>query len=135
MATDDSIFVTGILVGFSASLVAGIYYLKWPFRSRPKKEISTRRLSHASLSLLLNTVYPEKMSDSSAYDDYTGETLPRMSGCSLSNALLTYIDHGGDKSVAISKFIDKNLSTHPDVTRFLETAAEKLSISGKKKAD
>lgn len=41
----------------------------------------------------------------------------------MANAYLTYIQHGGDKSRAIEKFLDKHLRTYTDVETFLQKAA------------
>ncbi len=53
--------------------------------------------------------YKDDISANNDYKSYDGAELPTMSGYSLLNATSTYIDHGGDKSEAIEKFIDSHL--------------------------
>ena len=53
------------------------------------------------------------------YQLYDGSKLPRMSGCDDANALMTYIGHGGEKSAAIERYLDKNLSSVEQISEFL----------------
>ena len=93
---------------------------------RSTNHISTEQLGEAALSFLLMNIYKDKFPNlpDLRYDTYDGEQLPVPSGFSLTNACLTYIKHGGDKSRAIEKFLDKHLRTYDDVETFLAESRE-----------
>ncbi len=87
--------------------------------------LPTDKIAKAVLALVLNLRYSDRISHQK-YSSCDGTTLPAMSGCNLVNAACTYIDHGGDKTEAIEKFIDKNLRTEKQLKELLDYLNEKL---------
>lgn len=80
---------------------------------------TTKEIVEAIATMVLLKIYAEKISDEFDYEIYDGSKLPKASGYSLTNAMTTYISHGGDKSVAIDKFIQQHLSKSEDLEKFL----------------
>lgn len=89
-------------------------------------KVSTRRLSEAALTLLLTKAWSDKFVKvpDLRYSEYDGSKLPGPSGYSLANACLTYVSHGGAKSRAIERFLDKHLRTYDQVEQFLKQCSE-----------
>lgn len=58
--------------------------------------------------------------NNSNYETYDGTKLPSPSGCNMANAISTYISYGGDKSVAIHRFIAEHLGTPEKLDAFIE---------------
>ena len=85
--------------------------------------IPTEQLGEAALTLLLMKLYKDDLSDDMSYENYDGKRLPYPSGGCLANACLTFIKHGGDKSRAIEKFLDKHLRSCENIEMFLQRAA------------
>ncbi len=91
--------------------------------------LSTEKIAKALLAFILVTRYKDKIGYKE-YSSYVGDELPPMSGCSLINAVCTFIDYGGEKSEAIEKFIDKNLRSTKQLEELLIYVGEKLEESG-----
>jgi len=93
----------------------------------PRQMLPTTTIAKAALTSILVTKYKDNVSSSSLdYKSYDGTSLPSPSGYSLFNALTTYIDHGGDKTEAIEKFIDTQLRTPEQLNELLEYVINKL---------
>ena len=84
-----------------------------------RDNMPTDKLAKAVLAMVLMKKYKDKVSNSMEYEKYDGSLLPSMSGYSLVNAVTTYIDHGGDKTEAIEKFIDKHLRSPEQLEELL----------------
>lgn len=86
----------------------------------------TSRIAKTVLALILTLKYKDDISNSHNYKEYDGTKLPTMSGFSLMNALSTYIDHGGDKTEAIEKFIDTHLRSYEQLQELIDYLSNKL---------
>lgn len=81
---------------------------------RSKQQIgwSKQQLAEACLTKQLFTVCRADVDEWNwNYKSYDGTKLPPLSGYNLTNALTTYISHGGEKSKAIDRYLYKNLRT------------------------
>ena len=87
-------------------------------------------LKNALLTLAITTVNKNDVSPlgTDNYDEYTGDTYPSLSGCSVQNACFSYIfnqehykqgpfysPHYSSKMEAIRKYLHKNLHTEQQV--------------------
>lgn len=99
----------------------------------PIREIlPTDRIAKAVLTLVLVKKYKDDMLSSMDYKSFDGSKLPYPSGCNLVNAMTTYIDHGGDKTEAIEKFIDEHLRDYGKLEELLEYVGEALDKKNEK---
>jgi hypothetical protein len=100
--------------------------------SDPKPEISSRdvfptdKIAKAVLTMVLMKKYKEEVSHEFDYKSYDGTKLPSPSGYNLVNAMSTYIDHGGDKTEAIEKFIDEHLRDPVKLEQLLDYVGQRL---------
>jgi hypothetical protein len=95
--------------------------------SDSRHELPTTTIAKAVLTAILVTKYDgdvEKMPID--YTSFDGTKLPYPSGYSGFNALSTYIDHGGEKTEAIEKFIDTHLRTEEQLMELVEYVVNKL---------
>lgn len=74
-----------------------------------KDYLSTSKMAEVLLAAILLKKYKNDMSNSGDYAEYDGSKLPYPAGMSALHALSTYINHSGDKTEAIEKFIDLHL--------------------------
>lgn len=91
-----------------------------------RQNLPTNTLAKAVLAMILMAKYKDKVSNSMEYEKYDGSMLPSMSGYSLLNAVTTYVDHGGDKTEAIEKFIDKHLRSPEQLEELINYLSEKM---------
>jgi len=90
-----------------------------------RQNLPTDRIAKAVLAMVLMKKFEDKISSDHNYESFDGTMLPTMSGYSLNNALLTFIDHGGSKTEAIEKFIDNNLRSEEQLTELFEYLSKK----------
>ena len=87
------LFLAGITFGLSLGLAAPSLLEEW---KASRGVVTCKRLSEACLTLRLMEKRKNDVSASFDYASHTGDKLLPMSGCSLINALATYISHGGE---------------------------------------
>ena len=115
-----------VLLFAAISIMATTYYVAWNLRKKVvKNEVRGRncptdRLADAALTYMLLEVYKDKLKDfpDLNYAAYDGSELPSLSGYNELNAVTTYIKHGGEKSEAIERFLDKHLRTPEQMEEF-----------------
>jgi hypothetical protein len=91
-----------------------------------KEEKSVNETAKIVFAFVLLKHYRNFISMDHNYDKYNGTELPPAGGYSLINALSTYIDHGGDKTDAIRKFIDSHLGTPEQIEKLLDSISVKI---------
>lgn len=93
----------------------------------PRDNLPTSKIAKAVLTAILVTKYKDDVEQFSIdYKSFDGTKLPSPSGYSALNALTTYIDHGGDKTEAIEKFIDTHLRTPNQLEELITFIVNKL---------
>lgn len=92
----------------------------------PRELMPTDKIAKTVLALVLVMKYKDQTSNSYNYNLYDGTQLPTMSGFSLLNACSTFIDHGGDKTEAIEKFIDTHLRSPEQLNELIDYLSNKL---------
>lgn len=91
-----------------------------------RNEMPTSMIAKTILTLVLTNKFKDDISTEHSYNDYDGTKLPPLSGYNLLNALSTYIDHGGDKTEAVEKFIDKHIRTPEQLQELIDYLQNKL---------
>ena len=121
-------WIVAVIVVFLAYVFGRISSQFFADRQKSSGRVSTQQLGEAALTFLLLKLYNDKFPKlpDLTYDRYDGEQLPVPSGYNLANACLTYIQHGGEKSRAIEKFLDNHLRSFGDVETFLQRADASL---------
>jgi len=83
-------------------------------------ELKYPKIAETVLTVCMMHIFKNEIDDSNEYETYDGSKLPCPSGCNMTNAMATYISHGGDKSVAVHKFIAEHLGTKEKLEAFTE---------------
>ena len=97
-----------------------------PVHIEPREILPTTKIAKAVLTLVLVKKYEDDMLSSMDYKSFDGSKLPYPSGYNLVSAMSTYIDHGGDKTEAIEKFIDEHLRDYDKLEELLNYIGEAL---------
>ena len=92
---------------------------------KPREILPTDKIAKAVLTMVLMKKYKDNMENNSMdYKSFDGTKLPQASGYNLVNAMTTYIDHGGDKTEAIEKFIDEHLRDYQKLEELLKYVSD-----------
>lgn len=98
------------------------------YQNNNKESLPTAKIAEVLLAAILQKKYKNDISNCSDYAAYDGSKLPYPAGMSALHALSTYINHGGDKTEAIEKFIDLHLRS-PEQLLELIASIDFLPIS------
>ena len=79
------------------------------YQNNNKESLPTAKIAEVLLAAILQKKYKNDISNCSDYAAYDGSKLPYPAGMSSLHALSTYMNHGGDKTETIEKFIDLHL--------------------------
>lgn len=124
----------GIVIPFTliVGFIGGFMVLKTHLKYKKEDEEHTpiELLKNALLTLAITTVKKDDVGPlgTDNYDEYTGDTYPPLSGCSVQNACFSYIfnqkrfkrsplysPHYSSKMDAIQKYLHKNVHTDSQV--------------------
>lgn len=98
-----------------------------------RKLNARQNLANAALTLLLVTVFADKLASDNTDND--GSTLPPLAGTSFPHAVQSYISpfNSYERRRAIDTFVDRHLGSQPQVHAFLDRATEMIAASGESK--